>query len=82
MRVAASEESGCREDVLAAALGRREEHSLTPRNPRVLLDRDYILAAAGLLASRHPHAAAALLETNVLGGSDAHPTALQPDLVG
>ena len=67
---------------LAAALGRREEHSLTPRNPRVLLDRDYILAAAGLLASRHPHAAAALLETNVLGGSDAHPTALQPDLVG
>ena len=32
-----------------------------PRDPRVVVDRDYVLAAAGLLAEEHPHAANALL---------------------
>ena len=33
-----------------------------PREPRVVVDRDYVLAAAGLLAEQHPHTANALLE--------------------
>ena len=28
-----------------------------PRKPRVVVDHDYVLAAAGLLAGRHPQAA-------------------------
>jgi uncharacterized protein (TIGR01319 family) len=32
-----------------------------PRSPRVVVDRDYVLAAAGLLAQEHPRAAHALL---------------------
>jgi uncharacterized protein (TIGR01319 family) len=32
-----------------------------PERPRVVVDRDYVLAAAGLLAEEHPHAAYALL---------------------
>jgi len=31
-----------------------------PREPRVVVDHDYVLAAVGLLATRHPHAAYAL----------------------
>jgi uncharacterized protein (TIGR01319 family) len=34
-----------------------------PRNPRVVVDGDYVLAAAGLLAAEHPGAAHALLGT-------------------
>jgi uncharacterized protein (TIGR01319 family) len=36
---------------LARSLERREKGALTPRHARVVLDRSYILAAAGLLAS-------------------------------
>jgi len=32
-----------------------------PENPRIVIDRDYVLAAAGLLAEEHPEAARALL---------------------
>jgi hypothetical protein len=32
-----------------------------PRSPRVVVDHDYVLAAAGLLAADHPEAAHALL---------------------
>ena len=32
-----------------------------PRSPRIVVDHDYVLAAAGLLASDHPRAAHALL---------------------
>ena len=41
-----------------------------PRNPRVVVDRDYVLAAAGLLALRHPHAAHALLRRLLHGTVD------------
>ena len=55
-------------DTLASALERREERSLVPTNPRILLDSQYVLAAAGLLVDHDPNAAAALLEAHVLGG--------------
>jgi uncharacterized protein (TIGR01319 family) len=38
---------------------------LLPRAPRLAVDRDYVLAAAGLLAGDHPEAAAALLRNLV-----------------
>ncbi|HET7327013.1 MAG TPA: glutamate mutase L [Nocardioidaceae bacterium] len=49
-------------DVLRSACG---EHIaggwLLPRDPRIVVDRDYVLAAVGLLADEHPQAAVALL---------------------
>jgi hypothetical protein len=33
----------------------------TPRSPRIVVDRDYVLAPAGLLAADHPQAAIALI---------------------
>jgi uncharacterized protein (TIGR01319 family) len=48
--------------VMAAATGERVEGGwLVPRSPRVVIDDDYVLAAAGLLAEEHPVAAYALL---------------------
>ena len=48
--------------VLAAATGDQVEGGwLVPRSPRVAIDRDYVLAAAGLLAGEHPAAAYRLL---------------------
>lgn len=48
--------------VLAAATGDRVEGGwLVPRDPRVLIDDEYVLAAAGLLAAEHPTAAYGLL---------------------
>jgi uncharacterized protein (TIGR01319 family) len=41
-------------DVLATALARRGPRSLAPREPRLAVDRGYLLAAAGLLASIDP----------------------------
>ncbi|HEX6517464.1 MAG TPA: glutamate mutase L [Nocardioidaceae bacterium] len=38
-----------------------------PRAPRVVVDRDYVLAPAGLLAAEHPQAAHALLKTLLAG---------------
>jgi len=38
-----------------------------PRAPRVTVDADYVLAAAGLLAAEHPHAAARLVRDHLLG---------------
>ena len=35
---------------------------LLPRRPRLLVDRDYVLAAAGLLVGEHPQAAWAMLQ--------------------
>jgi len=45
-----------------------------PRAPRVVVDRDYVLAPAGLLAERHPAAAYALL-----GRLHRHPVGLGGD---
>jgi uncharacterized protein (TIGR01319 family) len=43
--------------VLAGSLGDVPGGWQLPRDPRVVVDADYVLAAAGLLASRHPEAA-------------------------
>jgi len=48
-------------EILAAALARCEERWLTPRAPRIAIDADYTLAAAGLLAETEPEAALALM---------------------
>jgi uncharacterized protein (TIGR01319 family) len=50
--------------VLAGATGADVEGGwLVPRQPRVVIDRDYVLAPAGLLAAEHPEAAYTLLTT-------------------
>ncbi len=56
-------------DTLALALGRRAEGSLVPATAAVLLDQHYVLAAAGLLATRDAAAAYTLLVTEL--GLDA-----------
>lgn len=46
------------QDILGAAIGDHVDGGwLVPRDPRVVVDRDYVLAAAGLLADEHPTAA-------------------------
>ena len=48
--------------VLAGVTGDRSTGGWQlPRGPRIVVDHDYVLAAAGLLAARHPRAAHALL---------------------
>jgi uncharacterized protein (TIGR01319 family) len=50
------------ERVLSAATGDRVSGGwLVPRRPRLVVDRDYVLAAAGLLAEEHPSAASRML---------------------
>jgi len=49
------------ETILREALRRRAPRSLAPRDPAVVVDDNYILAAAGLLATRDPGAALRLL---------------------
>jgi uncharacterized protein (TIGR01319 family) len=49
------------EAILATALDRCDERSLTPRGPRFAIDSSYILAAAGLLATVDPGAALELM---------------------
>ena len=46
--------------ILGALTGVSPEGWQQPEHPRVALDRDYVLAAVGLLAERRPAAAAAL----------------------
>jgi uncharacterized protein (TIGR01319 family) len=57
-------------DVVTEALHDAASHGdrLVPQDARVLVDRDYILFAAGLLAARHPEAALALARGS-LGGA-------------
>ena len=43
--------------VLAGSLGEVEGGWQLPRAPKVVVDRDYVLAAAGLLVEKHPEAA-------------------------
>ena len=50
--------------VLAAATGDHVEGGWQlPRNPRIVVDTDYVLAAVGLLAGAHPETASALART-------------------
>lgn len=46
--------------VLGAVVGHDPEGWQLPEAPRVVVDRDYVLAAVGLLAGEHPEAAARL----------------------
>lgn len=51
--------------LLAAALAQaRAGERLVPQDPRLLIDRDYVLFAVGLLAPAHPQAALALAGTS------------------
>ena len=57
--------------VLAGSIGEHIEGGWQlPRRARVVVDRDYVLAAAGLLAARHPMAAYRLVQ----GLADAQPS--------
>ncbi|HEX6153097.1 MAG TPA: glutamate mutase L [Solirubrobacterales bacterium] len=47
--------------ILERALGRKPPRSLAPREPRIGLDRNYVLAAAGLLSTHDREAAMRLL---------------------
>jgi uncharacterized protein (TIGR01319 family) len=49
------------EAILRQALRRRAPRSLAPRDPAVVVDDNYVLATAGLLATRDPEAALRLL---------------------
>jgi uncharacterized protein (TIGR01319 family) len=51
--------------VLGAATGVSPEGWQQPEHPRIEVDRDYVLAAVGLLNEHHPGAAAALALTLV-----------------
>ncbi len=53
--------------VLLPATGVREGGWQLPRAPRVVIDHDYVLAAAGLLASDHPEAAHLLVQRLAVG---------------
>ena len=52
--------------ILSSATHRQAGRALIPRRPRTVIDRSYIMASAGLLATTDPHAAFALL-TRELG---------------
>jgi uncharacterized protein (TIGR01319 family) len=53
-------------EILAQALARRAPRSLAPREPALSLDANYILAAAGLLATHSADAAAHLLQQELI----------------
>lgn len=53
------------EEILRRALARRQPRSLAPREPELGVDRNYVLAAAGLLATLDPEAAMRLLRSEV-----------------
>jgi uncharacterized protein (TIGR01319 family) len=52
--------------ILRTALARRAPHSLAPHEPVIALDRNYVLATAGLLASLDPDAAMRLLRRELV----------------
>jgi uncharacterized protein (TIGR01319 family) len=56
--------------VLLPATGEHDGGWQLPRAPRVVVDRDYVLAAAGLLAGSHPEAAYRLVQGLRLGGDE------------
>ncbi len=48
---------GVADRVLGGSVGEVEGGWQLPQHPRIVVDRDYVLAAAGLLVTRHPEAA-------------------------
>lgn len=56
--------------VLLPATGEHDGGWQLPRAPRVVVDRDYVLAAAGLLAGAHPEAAYRLVRGLTLGADE------------
>ena len=54
---------GVAERVLGPSTGDQAEGWQLPRQPRIVVDRDYVLACVGLLAEQHPEAARALAHT-------------------
>lgn len=59
----------CASDVVQAALDRCDSQALTPKNPRIVIDRSYIMAAAGLLATIDQAAALSLMTSQLEGSS-------------
>lgn len=76
LRAATAEAAG---RVLGSVLGGGAQGWQLPERPRVVIDRDYVLAAVGLLAERHPEAAARLA-THLLEQDPAAPTDEHPGL--
>ena len=56
--------------VLLPATGEHEDGWQLPRAPRVVVDRDYVLAAAGLLVDSHPEAAYRLVRRLGVGDDE------------
>ena len=54
-------------DIVRVALDRCDAQALIPKNPRVVIDRAYILAAAGLLATIDRAAALSLINSQLRG---------------
>jgi uncharacterized protein (TIGR01319 family) len=52
-------------EIVQAALARCDAQALTPKDPRVVIDRSYILAAAGLLATLDRTAALSLMNSQL-----------------
>ena len=61
------------EEILKGAVARRSPRSLTPREPRLGIDRNYVLAAAGLLATDDREAASRLLDRELGLPATGHP---------
>ncbi len=53
-------DAGAAERILGGVVGVSPEGWQLPEHPRVVVDRDYVLAAVGLLSESRPAAAAAL----------------------
>ena len=53
-------------EILAASLARRAQRSLAPDSPVLSVDRNYILAAAGLMATLDAEAAALMLQRELI----------------
>jgi uncharacterized protein (TIGR01319 family) len=54
------------ERILREALSRRAPRSLAPLDPELVIDGNYVLAAAGLLATRDPYTAVRLMRRELL----------------
>ena len=62
--------TGVVDRVLLPSTGEHEDGWQLPRAPRVVVDRDYVLAAAGLLVDEHPEAAYALVRRLSVGADE------------